>query len=198
MYSDNRSRFFNMFYFTLYRFSTPCVQCGKRRAPAKPGHEFGHSLSLIRSTSGNLQDLIIRSLTEKVEYLICEHCETKSSNASQYIHFVKTPEILVLQLNFIDHQHRKVRHSVLIPDTVKLPRYQTRNPNNPDYPDAYQLVATVRHKGRNTNFGHYITTASGPRGLCRIDDEKVREIRELDNETDGDAYILFYVKTSTL
>ena len=153
----------------------------------------------------NLEDLLAKSFEEEtLEGLDCEHCTsvgaTPRQTKTKRFHITAQPDLLCIQIARFgsfrgDHPIKRF-------DNVRIPEYLDLEPfcdSSLTSGKKYRLLAVVKHRGRNTQEGHYVAYTRFGDDWFLLNDDRVSkhsliEAKSHDwRQKDGfQPYLVFY------
>ena len=130
--------------------------------------------------------------TEYIDFDInCEKCQNKGKHKKE-IKISRPPEILILSLQRIDGNKKKLGYSVNFEENLDISEFVDQDCGYAR-DCKYQLFAIINHSG-GINSGHYYTYLKiEKKGWFEFNDSIVKNIKDIFDSSES-AYALFYVK----
>jgi uncharacterized UBP type Zn finger protein len=126
----------------------------------------------------------------------CGGCN-KLSKANKRMTIYKPPRILVLHFLRFTHTGRKIVKHVKFPKCFNLRAFVSENvdsklPKDDQSSHIYHLYGVIVHAGNSSNSGHYYSFVKKEDKWYLCNDERITEVRDIDQVLKQNAYILIY------
>ena len=130
--------------------------------------------------------------TEYIDFDVnCEKCQNKAKHKKE-IKITRTPEILILSLQRIDENKKKLKYLVNFEENLDISEFVDKDCGYARE-CKYQLFAVINHSG-GINSGHYYTYLKiEKKDWFGFNDSIVKKIKDISDSSEF-AYALFYIK----